>query len=79
MSKRDSSVEVPSVQEAALYFNDCACKLYQLGALFEAVSYMSAEFTTIRGLADVGMRLSEEWATSLEAARARYALEVSHA
>ncbi|CAD6524629.1 hypothetical protein LMG27952_01745 [Paraburkholderia hiiakae] len=79
MNKRDSSAGVPSVREAALYFDDCARRLYQLGALFEAVSCMSAEFTTARGLADVGVRLSEEWASSMEAQRERYRSEVPHA
>ncbi|NLP62314.1 hypothetical protein [Paraburkholderia sacchari] len=79
MGKREAWDEAPSVREAALYFDDCARKLYQLGALFEAVSYMSAEFTTVRGLADVGVRLSEEWAASMEGQRERYRSEVPHA
>jgi hypothetical protein len=79
MGKREALPGTPSVREAALYFDDCARKLYQLGALFAAVSGMSDEFTTVRGLADVGVRLAEEWAASMEGAREEYRREVAHA
>ncbi|MGF6636185.1 hypothetical protein [Paraburkholderia sp. MM6662-R1] len=84
MAKRPVSIEAEPqdttelralVSDAATQFQCAVEQFYELGHVLEAIAGRTQNWSTERGLANLGARLADENAAHLELLRERYSME----